>query len=108
MPSRVVRASCCALTPTLLLVCMQVFNVLTGQLVKELRQGHYEQVNACCYSPIMEALYSAGSDGAIVTWEPRRSTSGGEDTEAWAQHSLTTVPTGAQDDGDRDAWSDDF
>lgn len=47
---------------------LQVFDVLSGQLLSELSQGHFESINACTYNHLRQELYSAGNDGNIVAW----------------------------------------
>jgi hypothetical protein len=49
---------------------VQVFNVETGSLLNTLKSGHYDTVNACEYVAPVDRLFTAGSDGAVLVWEP--------------------------------------
>lgn len=33
-------------------------------------QGHYENVNCCCYSANDQELYTGGNDRQILIWSP--------------------------------------
>jgi WD40 repeat protein len=65
-------------TPTI--PAPQVFNVLRGTLVAQLRQGHFESINCCCYNPVMEELYSGSNDCSIMAWSPAPHWRGGVNT----------------------------
>lgn len=56
---------CCAL-----LLCLQVFDIASGEQVALLSQGHYDTVTACAYSPHSQQLFSAATDGVLLVWEP--------------------------------------
>ncbi len=59
-----------------------------GTAVAQLRQGHFDSINCCCYNPGAEELYSGGNDGAIVAWAPAPHWRGGVNTldqDAWSE-----------------------
>lgn len=45
-----------------------MFDILTGKLVNELTQGHFESINCCVYNPNLSELYSGGNDSQILVW----------------------------------------
>uniref|UniRef100_A0A7S0WP23 DNA excision repair protein ERCC-8 n=1 Tax=Chlamydomonas leiostraca TaxID=1034604 RepID=A0A7S0WP23_9CHLO len=53
---------------------VQVFDALSGRLLAQLggQSGHRDAVNAVDYNPATGEVYSAGSDGRVLVWEPRR------------------------------------
>lgn len=90
----------------------QVFDVLTGQQVRELKQGHYEPVNACCYNPLMGELYTGGADGAILIWAAEAAARAEEEsvwggTGGWQGEQHQGQPAAGREPVDCDAWSDD-
>jgi DNA excision repair protein ERCC-8 len=68
---------------------LQVFDISSGRLVTQLRQGHFESINCCVFNPLQEELYSGGNDCSIMAWSPAPHWRGGVNTL------------------DRDCWSDD-
>ncbi len=76
--------------------------------MKELKEGHYESINACVYNPVLQQLYTGGNDGSIVAWDASAADTS-QDAVHDASHSFLTadvhddVAMGVED---RDAWSD--
>ncbi|CAL8467874.1 g7412 [Coccomyxa elongata] len=69
---------------------IQMFNMYEGDLHKLLR-GHMDTVNACCYNPTTQELYTGSNDCQIIAWgAPRRA--------------AEEVDEG--DDINQDSWSD--
>ncbi|KAK9909422.1 hypothetical protein WJX75_002005 [Coccomyxa subellipsoidea] len=69
---------------------IQMFNTFDGSLHKLLR-GHMDTVNACCYNPTNQELYSGSNDCQIIAWAAPRRANEEDDVE----------------DGDNeDTWSD--
>lgn len=48
----------------------QVFDIMSGQQLTLLTQGHYDTVTAAVYSPLTGHLWSTGLDGAVLAWAP--------------------------------------
>ena len=48
---------------------VSVFDILTGQPVKEL-SGHFGRVNGVCYNSVQPQLFSCSSDCTVLVWEP--------------------------------------
>ncbi|GBF93234.1 hypothetical protein Rsub_05966 [Raphidocelis subcapitata] len=84
---------------------VQVFDVASGALLTRLRQGHFEPVNACAWSPLTQQLYTAASDGVLLAWAPRVEVPL-EDEERWAPVGGAPLPDWAV--LDEDAWSDGY
>lgn len=79
----------------------------SGALLTRLKQGHFEAATAAAWSPLTQQLYTAGSDGAILAWAPRREVAIEEDEfVAWQARRATARPPWAVVDDD--AWSDDY
>ncbi len=34
-----------------------------------LEEGHYDVVNACCWNPLSQELYSGGGDCHVMLWD---------------------------------------
>lgn len=87
---------------------VQVFDFLSGQLIKELKEGHYESINACVYNPVLQQLYTGGNDGSIVAWDASaadaRQDTGDDDNDGFSFGVRTAGPAVGHED--RDAWSD--
>ncbi|XP_076955113.1 WD repeat-containing protein ATCSA-1-like isoform X1 [Bidens hawaiensis] len=73
------------------------FDVWSGRSRMTL-QGHYENVNCCCYSTNDQELYTGGNDRQILTWSPLKLIS--DDAVCHA------VITGQPSAVDEDNWSD--
>lgn len=73
---------------------VHVLNVTSG--VEEMTlHAHYQNVNACVYSPHYQKLYSAGSDSQILSWEPQFGSADEKEHE------------NGFEDAFKDAWTDD-
>ena len=90
---------------------IQVFETLSGRLVRELRHGHFQPITACCCNHLLGEMYSAALDGTIVAWSSvDRAPSGDEQS-----HGLGADPLGWRGGGgphnaaaaDGDAWSEE-
>lgn len=53
--------------------CISAIDIWTGQKQFSL-QGHFMQVNACCYNRDVHELYSTGADRSILVWQPNTRT----------------------------------
>ncbi|XP_076906669.1 WD repeat-containing protein ATCSA-1-like isoform X2 [Bidens hawaiensis] len=72
------------------------FDVWSGRSRMTL-QGHYENVNCCCYSANDQELYTGGNDRQILTWSPPKLIS--DDADECGR-------TGQPSAVDEDNWSD--
>lgn len=78
-----------------------------GRPLAVLRGAHFESINACVWNERCEELYTAGGDGRVVVWAPRRARGGGGTlTRRSLRTRAGTVGAIAAAD-DLDAWSDD-
>ena len=86
---------------------VNVFDLATGAPLARLKQGHFEPVTACAWSPLTQQLYTAGCDGAVLAWAPHVEAPVEDDERAgWARGG----GGGGRPDWavvDEDAWSDD-
>ena len=94
------------------------FRLHTGDLVASL-QGHMEAVNTCAFRRSTQELFSAGNDGLLVGWVPRRTAvpptaavghvnGGGSDSGTRTTAGGSVAPaTPLQSSIGIDCWSDD-
>ncbi|KAL8230968.1 hypothetical protein R6Q57_000746 [Mikania cordata] len=81
------------------LPCMtsvKAFDMWSGKSMMTL-QGHYENINCCCYSTHDQELYTGGNDRQILVWSPLKLISDDMD-ECDRTGQLPAV--------DEDSWSD--
>lgn len=48
---------------------IEVFDVLRGDHVHGLQQGHTESINCCMYNPALQELYSGANDSQVLAWQ---------------------------------------
>lgn len=83
-----------------------MYDISTGALLTRLRQGHFEPVTACAWSPLTQQLYTAASDGSVLAWAPKVEVAL-EDEEAWEwRRRGDLAPEWAA--LDEDDWSDGY
>lgn len=87
----------------------QVFDVASGALLTQLRQGHFEPVTSCAWSGLTQQLYTGSCDGAVLAWGPRVAVAV-EEEELLSWRTRGGGGSGAPEWAvlDEDAWSDDY
>ena len=48
---------------------IEVYDVVHGQHVKSMQEGHTESINCVCYNPTRNELYSGANDGQVLVWQ---------------------------------------
>lgn len=78
-----------------------------GRPLAVLRGAHFESINACVWNERCEELYTAGGDGRVVVWAPRRARGGGGTLTRRGARALGGAAAASAAADDLDDWSDD-